>query len=62
MIALAGIETSGGFRKGGSATGARSAPENFGVATPTSGHVNVQTEYPEATLGLVKRLEISIRN
>ena len=24
------------FRKGGSATGAQSAPENFGVATPTS--------------------------
>ena len=31
----------------------------FRVATPTSGHVKVQTEYLEATLGLVKRLEIS---
>ena len=47
------------FRKGGSVTGARSPAENFGVATPTFGHVNVRTEYLEATLGLVKRLEIS---
>ena len=47
------------FRKGGSATGARSAAENFGVATPTSGHANVQTEYLETTLGLVNHLEIS---
>ena len=31
------------FRKGGSATGARSAVENFGIATPTSGYVNVRT-------------------
>jgi len=28
------------FRKGGSATGVQSAPENFWVATPTSRHVN----------------------
>ena len=28
------------------------------VATPTSGHVKVRTEYLEATLGLVKCLEI----
>ena len=34
----------------------RSTAKNFGVAMPTSGHVNVQTEYLEATLGL---LEIS---
>ena len=43
---------SGGFRK----------TENFWVATLTSGHAgspNCQTEYLEATLGLVKRLEIS---
>ena len=53
---------SGGFRnleKGGTATGARSASENFGVAKPTSSHVNIRTEYLEATLGLVNRLEIS---
>ena len=31
-------EGSGGFRKGGSATGARSAPANFWVGTLTSGH------------------------
>ena len=37
----------------------RSAAENFVVATPTSDHVNVRTEYLEAILGLVKRLEIS---
>ena len=43
----------------GSATGAQSAAQNFGVATPTSGYVNVRTEYLEATLGLVKRLKIS---
>ena len=41
---------SGGFRKGGSATGARSPSKNVGGATPTSGHVNVRTEYLEATL------------
>ena len=29
------------------------------VATPTSGHAGVRTEYLEATLGLAKRLEIS---
>ena len=28
------------IQKGGSATGAQSAPENCWVATPTSGHVN----------------------
>ena len=28
------------IQKGGSATGAQSTPENFWVATPTSGHVN----------------------
>ena len=40
--------------------GAQSAPENFWVTTPTSGHVyEVRTEYLEATPGLVKRLEIS---
>ena len=44
--------------KGGSATGVQSTPENSWVATPTSGHVKVQTEYLEATLGIVKRLEI----
>ena len=38
---------------------ARSGAENFGIATPTFGHVNVRTEYLEATLGLVKHLEIS---
>ena len=32
----------------------------FRVATPTFGHVKVRTEYLEATLGLVKRLEISV--
>ena len=35
--------SSGGYRnleRGGSATCARSAPENFRVATPTSGYVN----------------------
>ena len=47
------------FRKGGSATGALSASKNFGVATPTSGHANIRTEYLETTLGLVNRLEIS---
>jgi len=31
----------------------------LGVAAPTSGHINVHTEYLEATLGLVKRSEIS---
>ena len=31
----------------------------FKVATPTFGHVEVQTEYLEVTPGLVKRLEIS---
>ena len=31
----------------------------FQVATPTFGHVKVRTEYRGATLGLVKRLEIS---
>ena len=31
----------------------------FQVATPTSSHVNIRTEYLEATLGLVKHLEIS---
>ena len=55
------------FRKGGSDTGVRSTPENFWVATPTSGQVNafmthviivsriaeIQTEYLK-----VKRLEI----
>ena len=35
-----------------------SAPQSFLVAMPTSGHVKLQTEYLEATLGLVKRLEI----
>ena len=33
--------------------------KNFGVATPTSGHANIRTEYLETTLGLVNRLEIS---
>ena len=47
------------FRKGGSASGAPSAAEIVGVAAPTSGHVNVRSEYLEATLGLVKGLEIS---
>ena len=47
------------IQKGGSATGAQSAPENVWVATPASGHVKVRTEYLGATLGLVKRLEIS---
>ena len=58
------------FTKGGSATGAQSAPKNLWVATPTYSHMNafiigvasrysVQTEYLEAALGLVKRLEIS---
>ena len=32
------------FRKGGLANGARNAGEIFGVATPTSNHVNVRTE------------------
>ena len=41
---------SGGFRN--------SERGGFQVATPTSGHVKVRTEYLEATLGLVKRLEI----
>ena len=52
---------SGGFRNSErevSATGAQSTPENFWVATPTSGHVKLQTEYLEATLGIAKRLEI----
>ena len=40
----------------GSATGVRSAPVYFWVATPTSGHTKVQTAYLEATLGC---LEIS---
>ena len=31
----------------------------FQVATPTSSHVNIRTEYLEASLGLVKHLEIS---
>ena len=31
-------QDSGEFRKGGSATGTQSAPENFGVAMPSSGH------------------------
>ena len=39
--------------------GARSAAKNFGVAMATFSHVNVRTEYLKATLGLVKRLEIS---
>ena len=47
------------FRMGGSAAGARSAPANFWVATPTSVTLAVRTEYLEATLGLVKCLEIS---
>ena len=47
------------IQKGGSATGAQSAPANFGVVTPTSGTLEVRTEYLEATLGLVKCLEIS---
>ena len=57
-----GISLSGRFRNSereGSATGAQSAVEKFWDATPTSGHVKVRTEYLEATLGLVKRLEIS---
>ena len=49
--------TSGGFRNLERGV-QRSEAENFGVATPTSAHT-VRTEYLEATLGLVKRLEIS---
>ena len=52
----------GGFKnleRGGSATGTQSTPENFWVATPTSGHMKIRTEYLEATLGLVKCLEIT---
>ena len=39
---IGGVSTmhSGRFRKGGSTTGMQNAPENFGVATPTSDHVN----------------------
>ena len=47
------------IQKGDSATGMQSAPENFWAAMPTFGHVKVRTEYLEAPLGLVKRLEIS---
>ena len=52
---------SGRFRnsEGGSATGTQSTPENVWAAMPTFGHVKVRTEYLEAPLGLVKRLEIS---
>jgi len=41
LVALSSVN-SGGSRnlERGSATGARSAPENFWVATPTFGHVN----------------------
>ena len=51
------------FRKGDSATGARSAPENVGCHAHFR-HVNVRSEYLEAqmleaTPGLVNRLEIS---
>ena len=35
------------------------AREKFWGCHATSGHVNVWTEYLEATLGLVKHLEIS---
>ena len=35
------------------------SPANFCVATPTSVTLEVRTEYLEATLGLVKCLEIS---
>ena len=40
--------SSGGSRnleRGGSSTTAQSAPENFGVVTPTSGHVNALTTH-----------------
>jgi len=36
LVAVADLE----IWKGGSATGARSAPENFWIATPTSSHIN----------------------
>ena len=56
------IICSGGFRnleRGVQPLACEAEPEIFGVITPTSGHVNVRTEYLEATLGVVKRLEIS---
>ena len=46
------------FRKG-VYTGARSVSEHLLIATPTSGTLAVRTEYFQATLGLVKCLEIS---
>ena len=46
---------SGGFRN--LERGVQS--ETFWIATPTSGTLEVRTEYLEATLALVKRLEIS---
>ena len=53
---------SGGFRnleRGVQPLAREAQPKIWGGATPTSGHVNVGTENLEATLGLVKRLEIS---
>ena len=55
-------ELSGGFRnleRGVQPLACKAHPKILGVATPTSSHVNVWTEYLEATIGLVKRLEIS---
>jgi len=55
------VSSSGGFRnlERGVQPLAHEAHPKFWGATPTSGHVTVQTEYLKATLGLVKRLEIS---
>ena len=52
ILAVADLE----IEKGGFSA---KCSRKFKVATPTFGHVEVRTEYLEATLGLVKRLEIS---
>ena len=61
-VALGPGECSGGFRnseRGVQSLAREARPQIFGLPRPLSVTLEVQTEYLEATLGLVKCLEIS---